>query len=141
MLGTSASQTMTVSGGGARHAADKVFQHNGAGTIAISDFCIDDFSKLYRSCGNCSSQSTRHVTMQNIDVRPSATTLTLAGVNANYDDTGTFHGIFIHQLPKLPTICDRYTGNNTGAEPVRISSGPFPPNCVYTPAVDVKYLP
>ena len=30
--GTSASQIMTIDGGGANHAADKVFQHNGAGT-------------------------------------------------------------------------------------------------------------
>ena len=143
MLATSATQTMTISGGGARHAADKTFQHNGAGTIIINDFCVDDFAKLYRSCGNCGSQPTRHARMQNIDIRGSATTESLAGVNANFNDTAELHGLFIHLVAgaRLPAICERYTGNTSGAEPPRISTGPFPPNCIYDPAVDVKYIP
>jgi len=47
----------TVSGGGAKGAADKVIQHNGVGTISISDFTVEDFGKLYRSCGNCKTVS------------------------------------------------------------------------------------
>lgn len=43
----------TVSGGGAKGAQDKVIQHNGVGTISISGFYVEDFGKLYRSCGNC----------------------------------------------------------------------------------------
>jgi len=34
-------------------AEDKVVQHNGGGTVAIDGFCVEDFGKLYRSCGNC----------------------------------------------------------------------------------------
>ena len=47
----------TVSGGGAKGAQDKVVQHNGVGTISISDFYVEDFGKLYRSCGNCKTVS------------------------------------------------------------------------------------
>jgi len=141
MRGSSASNTMTVSGGGAHHAADKVFQHDGAGTIVINDFCVSDFAKLYRSCGNCDTQPARHVKMQNIDVVGSSATESLAGVNANYNDTAELHGLFIHEVGRLPAICERYMGNTTGAEPTRLTTGPSPPNCVYDPAMDVKYLP
>ena len=47
----------TVSGGGAKAAKDKVVQHNGVGTISISGFYVEDFGKLYRSCGNCKTVS------------------------------------------------------------------------------------
>lgn len=43
----------TVKGGGAKKADDKVFQHNGAGELKITNFDVSDFGKLYRSCGNC----------------------------------------------------------------------------------------
>ena len=52
---------MTIDTGGAKGATDKVFQHNGPGTMIIRNFCAQDFGKLYRSCGNCSSQYARHV--------------------------------------------------------------------------------
>ncbi|WP_434443227.1 pectate lyase [Lentzea sp. E54] len=64
--GTSSSQTMTISGGGARKASDKVFQHNGPDTMIIRNFQVDDFGKLYRSCGNCKTQHKRHVVLENI---------------------------------------------------------------------------
>ena len=38
-------------GGGAKNADDKVVQHNGGGTVVIDSFCVQDFGKLYRSCG------------------------------------------------------------------------------------------
>lgn len=43
--------TTTISGGGAFGATDKVFQHNGGGTLSVSGFTVDTFGKLYRSCG------------------------------------------------------------------------------------------
>ena len=52
---------MTIDGGGAQKASDKVFQHNGPGTMIIKNFCAQDFGKLYRSCGNCTTQYARHV--------------------------------------------------------------------------------
>lgn len=56
-------------GGGAYHASDKVVQHNGCGTVNIINFYVNDYGKLYRSCGNVSSSghqenSNRIVTYQ-----------------------------------------------------------------------------
>ena len=45
------SGTSTITGGGAKGAEDKVVQHNGGGTVVIDSFCVQDFGKLYRSCG------------------------------------------------------------------------------------------
>lgn len=40
--------TYTVDGGGARSASDKVFQHNGSGTVYIKNFRVENAGKLYR---------------------------------------------------------------------------------------------
>lgn len=44
----------------------QVFQHNGAGTLSVSDFTVSDFGKLYRSCGNCKESAERHIIMDGI---------------------------------------------------------------------------
>ena len=46
------SGTSYIKGGGAFHASDKVVQFNGRGTIDISDFYVEDYGKLTRSCGS-----------------------------------------------------------------------------------------
>ncbi|EGZ07039.1 pectate lyase [Phytophthora sojae] len=51
--GGDASSVSRVLGGGARYADDKVIQHNGFGTVVVDCFFVQDFGKLYRSCGNC----------------------------------------------------------------------------------------
>src|SRR4029079_3648461 len=65
-LGSSGSVVQLVDGGGARHASDKVLQHNGNGTLTVRNFQASDFGKLYRSCGNCSTQYQRDVFFQNV---------------------------------------------------------------------------
>jgi hypothetical protein len=124
--GSSASSTMTIEGGGARRASDKVFQHNGAGTMIVRNFCAQDFGKLYRSCGNCDNQYKRTAIFENIAVRLPASSL--AGVNTNYGDRAEFRQIYVYGTT---TICERYTGNNTGAEPTRTGSGNDGTYCVY----------
>jgi len=52
--------------------------------VAAQNFQVQDFGKLYRSRGNCSSQFKRAVSIQNVTV--TAPGKTLAGVNANYGD-------------------------------------------------------
>lgn len=47
-------QQSWVIGGGAYKASDKVVQHNGCGTVNIINFYVNDYGKLYRSCGNLS---------------------------------------------------------------------------------------
>ena len=140
LQGTSASQTMTIDGGGARAASDKVFQHNGPGTMIIKNFCAQDFGKLYRSCGNCTTQYARHVQLQNIMVIPSGTTSALVGVNANYNDTATFSAVTIKAATNALTVCQRYTGNNTGAEPPKSGSGADGTVCMYSTS-DINWMP
>lgn len=61
-----AGETTTITGGGAFSAEDKVLQHNGGGTLEVSGFTVDNFGKLYRSCGNCKTQNERHVIFSDI---------------------------------------------------------------------------
>jgi hypothetical protein len=134
--GSSSSQVMTIDTGGAKAASDKVFQHDGPGTMIIRNFCVQDFGKLYRSCGNCNQQYTRHVEMDNIMAVPKLGPL--AGVNTNYNDTAKFTRILIKA--SSGTICERYTGNNTGAEPVKTGNGADGTYCIYS-ASDITYMP
>jgi pectate lyase len=140
LQGTSTSQVMTIDGGGAQKASDKIFQHNGPGTMIIKNFCAQDFGKLYRSCGNCDMQYARHVELQNIMVLPSSATSALAGVNANYNDTAKFSAITIKAATNSLTVCQRYTGNNTGAEPPKSGSGADGTVCMYA-ASDIIWMP
>ncbi|KFY27318.1 hypothetical protein V493_03569 [Pseudogymnoascus sp. VKM F-4281 (FW-2241)] len=73
-------------GGGAYHASDKVVQHNGCGTVNIINFYVEDYGKLYRSCGNCSSQCKRNVYIEGVIAKDGGE---LAGINSNYGDTAT----------------------------------------------------
>ncbi|WP_241834669.1 pectate lyase [Pseudofrankia asymbiotica] len=135
--GTSATQTMTIDGGGARHANDKVFQHNGPGTMVIRNFQVADFGKLYRSCGNCSSQYRRTVVIQNVTV--TAPGKTIAGINSNYGDTATLSGVtIVGDANKKISICDRYEGNAAGDEPVKLGTGADGTYCHYSPS-DLTY--
>ncbi|MES1172168.1 MAG: pectate lyase [Bacteroidota bacterium] len=133
LKGALATQTMTIDGGGANHASDKVFQHNGPGTMVIKNFCAQDFGKLYRSCGNCTTQYARHVQLENVRIIPGSGTSALVGVNTNYNDTATFKAIAIQARANALTICQRYTGNDTGAEPPKNGAGADGTVCVYAP--------
>jgi hypothetical protein len=59
-------ETTTINGGGAFGAEDKVLQHNGGGTLSVTGFTVDNFGKVYRSCGNCDDMFERHVIMDDI---------------------------------------------------------------------------
>jgi hypothetical protein len=135
--GKSASAAYLVSGGGAKGADDKVFQHNGAGTLTIRDFQVSDFGKLYRSCGNCSTQYKRAVVVSNVKV--TAPGKVLAGINTNYGDTATFSNItIVGDSSKKIKVCERFRGNSSGAEPTSLGSGPDGTYCRYS-ASDVTY--
>jgi hypothetical protein len=124
--GASSSQTMTVDCAGAKSASDKVLQHNGAGTLVVKNFWVDTFGKLYRSCGNCSTQYARHVQFTNITASGGGV---LAGINTNYGDSAEFHNITISGKV---AICDRYTGNSSGDEPSKTGSGNDGTYCIYS---------
>ena len=122
LKGSSTSQVMTVNGGGARSASDKVFQHNGPGKFVIKNFQVTDFGKLYRSCGNCSKQYARTVVIDNIKV--TAPGKSLVGINSNLGDKATITNVQIYNdSSRKIVICEEYRGVTSG-EPTKIGSGP-----------------
>ncbi|WP_436524772.1 pectate lyase [Actinoplanes sp. HUAS TT8] len=125
--GTSA--VYTVNGGGAKGADDKVFQHNGGGTLTIKNFQVSDYGKLYRSCGNCKTQYKRSVVVQNVVATGKAKAL--VGINTNFGDTATLSGITVVGAPTLK-VCAKFKGNNTGAEPTEIGDGADGVNCKFS---------
>ncbi|KAF1930948.1 polysaccharide lyase family 3 protein [Didymella exigua CBS 183.55] len=108
----------TITGGGATGAADKVIQHNGAGTVTINGFQVADFGKLYRSCGNCKQRSERHVVIKN--VKASSGKL-LVGINPNFGDTATIDSATCASGVKQ--ICEEFEGVTDGSEPKTVSTG------------------
>ncbi|MFD0022044.1 pectate lyase [Streptomyces sp. NPDC058382] len=135
--GGSSGAVYKVTGGGARGADDKVFQFNGAGSLTVSGFQVSDFGKLVRSCGNCSKQYKRTITVSDVDV--TAPGKALVGINTNYGDTATLRSVRIHgDSSKKIKPCVRYTGNDTGAEPPETGSGPDGTYCKYSSS-DLSY--
>ncbi|KAL3420569.1 pectate lyase D 3 [Phlyctema vagabunda] len=122
-----AGATTYIKGGGAFGASDKVVQHNGAGTVSISDFTVDTFGKLYRSCGNCDSMYERHVIMDGITATDGSE---IAGINYNYGDTATLSNIV---ASGVDDICVEYTGtDDNDEEPTEYASGPDGKYCIYS---------
>jgi pectate lyase len=123
--GSDPEQMMTIECAGARHAADKVFQHNGPGTYVLQNIYAEDFNKLYRSCGNCLMQYQRRVRLTDIFAEDGEL---LVGINENYDDTADFERITV---PSGITICALFEANDTGGEPDQVDSGSDPDHCRY----------
>ncbi|MGC0210055.1 pectate lyase [Streptomyces levis] len=136
--GKSPSAVYQVIGGGARNADDKVLQFNGAGTLNVSGFQVENAGKLVRSCGNCKTQYKRTIVLNDIDV--TAPMNSIVGVNANYGDTATLSRIRIHgDGKKKIKTCVRFEGNDTGKEPKELKpAGPDGKTCTFT-AADVSY--
>jgi len=120
------SGTSRINYGGAKGASDKVVQHNGGGKVIINSFYVQDFGKLYRSCGNCGTQYTRHVEVNDVWAVDGSE---LVGINTNYGDTAK---IRTTRAVDVNNICGKYKGNNNGGEPTKLGSGPDSTNCLYT---------
>ncbi|MEQ4304702.1 pectate lyase [Plantactinospora sp. B6F1] len=133
----SGSPSFLVDGGGARSASDKVFQHNGPGTLTIQNFQASNFGTFYRSCGNCSTQHRRNVVIRNVTLtRPGNT---VAGINVNYGDTARFTGItIVNDSGRSMVICRKYNGNDDGDEPTQVGTGADGTNCIYSSS-DLTY--
>ncbi|CCX07613.1 Similar to Probable pectate lyase E; acc. no. Q4WC29 [Pyronema omphalodes CBS 100304] len=123
------SGTSIINGGGARNADDKIIQHNGAGKVVIKDFYAENFGKLYRSCGNCSTQYKRAVEISGVVAK---TGKVLAGANENFGDTVTIKSACLKDVKK---VCVRFDGNDNGDEPSEISNGPDGKVCIYDTSV------
>ncbi|UBU11317.1 pectate lyase [Nonomuraea gerenzanensis] len=127
-MSSNSSATYLVDGGGAKSGSDKVFQHNGAGTVTIKNFQVHSSGKLYRACGNCSSSYQRHVRMEGVTAR---STKVLAGINTNWGDTARFSRITVYGSA---VICEKYRGVPKGSEPTKIGEGADGVNCIYSPS-------
>ncbi|KAI0784323.1 hypothetical protein C8Q75DRAFT_736199 [Abortiporus biennis] len=68
-------------GRGAKYAEDKVIQYNSRRNVIITNYCIQDFGKLYRSCGNCKTQYKRYGDVATI----TKSSLTLSNVDSICD--------------------------------------------------------
>ncbi|GAB2791341.1 pectate lyase [Amycolatopsis magusensis] len=137
--GTSASQTMTIDGGGALSASDKVFQHNAPGTMIVRNFAAQGIGKLVRTCGNCSNNpQTRHVRVENVRIEMSASNV--VSINVNYGDTARLSGVtLVGDKNKKVSICDKYNGVKKGdGESKKVGTGPDGKNCIYS-ASDITY--
>ncbi|TFK23590.1 pectate lyase C [Coprinopsis marcescibilis] len=111
--------------GGAKGASDKVVQHNGGGKVIINSFYVENFGKLYRSCGNCKTQVQRHVEINDVWA---VSGKELAGINSNYGDTAKIRRT---KTSNVKIVCQQYSGNNSGKEPTKGSSGPDSKHCLY----------
>ncbi|ETM54444.1 hypothetical protein L914_02231, partial [Phytophthora nicotianae] len=123
-----------VIGGGARSAQDKVIQHNGYGTVSIEGFYVEDFGKLYRSCGTCGIKGLK-VNVKNVyavDGRVSIVT-----VNENWGDQATLENIKIKG--KKINVCSWSDGTTSGGEPDEAGAGPKGNVCKYSPST-VTYV-
>lgn len=117
---------LTISGGAAFKAADKLFQHNSDGTLVIQDFYANNIGKLVRSCGNCSTQYARKVTVSG--VRLGTVNSSGVGVNSSYDSKSGIAGkydvatitdlVYSGSKPK----CEAYIGTGSGSEPKKDAS-------------------
>ncbi len=117
---------LTISGGAAFKAKDKLFQHNGDGTLVIQDFYADNIGKLVRSCGNCSTQYARKVTVSG--VRLGTVNSAGIGVNSSYDSKSGISGKYdVATITDLvysgsKAKCEGYVGTGSGNEPVKDTS-------------------
>ena len=126
--GGSASSVTTITNCGARHAEDKVVQHNGQGTVKIIGFFAQDFGKLYRSCGTCGNIA-RKVIMENVyALDPLVSVVT---VNKNYNDQAILKNIHVKTTTSRSSVkvCQWSQG---GSKPSNLGDGPSGKLCQYT---------
>jgi pectate lyase len=135
--GKSSSAVYTVYGGGAKNADDKVLQFNGAGKLVVSKFQAENFGKLVRSCGNCSTQYKRTIIINDVDV--TAPGKSIVGINSNYGDTAALRKVRIHgDSGKKIKTCTRFEGNSSGKEPKELGTGADGTNCKFSSS-DIAY--
>ncbi|KAI9916174.1 hypothetical protein PsorP6_016894 [Peronosclerospora sorghi] len=124
--GGSASSVNSVIGGGPRFAEDKVIQHNGLGAVSIEGFYVQDFGKLYRSCGMCVRKS-RKVTVRNVYAVDG--TCSIVTVNKDMNDQATIENIKIKG--KKVNVC-AWTESRKSGEPKILGAGISGKLCQYS---------
>ena len=123
-----------MTGGNARSASDKVFQHNGSGTVHISGFYAKTIGKLYRGCGNCTTSHERHVTVDNVILDGAKY---IVGININWGDTATLSRVTLINGSSTH-ICAEYNGVPKGSEPTYLGDGQNDGHCFWNNS-DITY--
>lgn len=89
----------------------------------VQDFYADNIGKLVRSCGNCSTQYARKVTVTG--VRLGTVNSSGIGVNSSYDSKSGIAGQYdVATITDLvysgsKAKCEGFVGTGSGNEPVR----------------------
>ncbi|QRW25104.1 pectate lyase [Rhizoctonia solani] len=97
------------------------------GLVKIDSYCVQDFGKLCRSCGNCSSQTKRQVQISQVIAKNGKL---LAGVNSNYGDVATID-TKSNSYTSVKSICDTFQGNSSGKEPTTLTKNQSNSNCKF----------
>ncbi|WP_238526759.1 pectate lyase [Cellvibrio japonicus] len=98
---------------------DKIFQHNSKNSTfeVINGFTAKGVNgKLWRSCGNCSSNGgPRNLVVNNVTV--DGTIGSIAGVNRNFGDKATIRNLKIKGYKSgSPKVCEEFKGVQKGSE-------------------------
>lgn len=98
---------------------DKIFQHNSKNSTyeIINGFTAKGVNgKLWRSCGNCSSNGgPRYVVINNVTI--DGTIGSIAGVNRNFGDKATIRNLKIKGYKSgSPKVCEEFKGVQKGSE-------------------------
>uniref|UniRef100_A0A914LQX2 Probable pectate lyase F n=1 Tax=Meloidogyne incognita TaxID=6306 RepID=A0A914LQX2_MELIC len=132
--GTSGDPVYNVKGGGARHAADKVFQFDGKGTANIEDYYVEDYVRLFRCCGNCKTEYERRVNIRNLTAIDGMPGQFIVGINEG--DVAHLHDIKIDTEGVHP--CKLFKPK-AGGEPKSLGTG-INEYCDYEEA-EINYIP
>jgi hypothetical protein len=113
--------TVTIDGGGAKNAHDKLFQDNSHGKFIIQNFYGEKLGKMYRACGVGGACDT---TQGNVTL----TNVTAVGVDqivgvTKGRDKATLSKICTYQTP---TVCNMYDSSDNA-----LGDGPDPTTCIY----------
>jgi hypothetical protein len=122
------SGTVTIRNSGFKNARDKTIQHNGTATVNIENVYVETAGKLYRSCGEgCSASSRRTANLSNI---VAIGVDQVAGVSTN--DTVTLRNICVHRTFSICSIYDPGTSDPTETGVNSSNEGPNS-NCNFGP--------
>jgi pectate lyase len=108
---------MTIIGGSAANAEDKVFQHNGHGsTIRIRGFTtFNSIGRFWQSCGDClNNGGPRYLDLDGATINGPVTS-DVARVNRNFNDKATIRNLRINDyVSGRPRICTDAIGVQPG---------------------------
>uniref|UniRef100_A0A1I8BNN6 Probable pectate lyase F n=1 Tax=Meloidogyne hapla TaxID=6305 RepID=A0A1I8BNN6_MELHA len=114
-----------VEGGGALDGFQKIFVQSGPGKTIIKNFCSVNNAIGIVSCGNCSTQYTRDITIENSKFK--GPMVEIISGNRQYNDKLTLRNIQIYgnnnPATKIKKVCTENLGSNA-ADPWKYSYEP-----------------